>query len=141
MSFNQDPSKQAQEVLFSNKATKTNHTNILFNDNAVQKKHFGLILDEKRTFNDHITSKHTTVNKLARNLRKLYHYMPRDFQRTPAARLCTCYIAIRGSIRGTSKEKRYQELRFETMKEKMRFRRLCCFCKILNNKPKLIFTV
>ena len=35
-------------------------------------------MDEKLTFNDHITSKLTTVNKLISTLRKLYHYMPRD---------------------------------------------------------------
>ena len=66
MSFNPDTSKQAQEVLFSNKVPKTNHPNIIFNGNTVQKsanqKHFGLVLDKKLTFNDHITSKLTTVN-------------------------------------------------------------------------------
>ena len=35
MSFNQDPSKQAQEVLLSNKVTKTNHPNIIFNGSTV----------------------------------------------------------------------------------------------------------
>ena len=82
MSFNPDPLKQTQEVLFSNKVTKTNHPNIIFNGNTVQKsanqKPLGLILDEKLTFIDHITSKLTTVNKLISTLRKLYHYMPRD---------------------------------------------------------------
>ena len=82
MSFNLGPSKQAQEVLFSKNVTKTNHPNIIFNGNTVQKsanqKHLGLILDEKLTFNDHITSKLTTVNKLTSTLRKIYHYMPRD---------------------------------------------------------------
>ena len=75
MSFNPDPSKQAQEVLFSNKVTKANHPNIIFNSNTVQKsanqKHLGLILDEKLTFNDHITSKRTSVNKSISTLRKL----------------------------------------------------------------------
>ena len=60
MSFNPDPSKQAQEVLFSNKGTKTSYPNIIFNDNTVQKsanqKHLDPILDKKLTFNDHITS-------------------------------------------------------------------------------------
>ena len=37
LSFNADPSKQAQEVLFSNKVTKTNHPNVIFNGNTVQK--------------------------------------------------------------------------------------------------------
>ena len=58
MSFNPYPSKQAQEMLFSHKVTKTNHPNIIFNGNMVQKsanqKHLGLILDENLTFNDHI---------------------------------------------------------------------------------------
>ena len=62
MSFNPDPSKQAQEMLFSNKVTKTNHPNIIFNGNTVQKsanqKLLGLIF---LTFNDHITSNLTTV--------------------------------------------------------------------------------
>ena len=82
MSFNPDPLKQAKEVLISNKVTKTNHPNIIFNGNTVQKsanqKQFGLILDEKQTFNGHITSKVTTVNKLISTLRELYHYIPRD---------------------------------------------------------------
>ena len=82
MSFNPELSKQAQEVLFSNKVTKTNHPNIIFNGNTVQKnanqKRLGLILDKKIVFNDHITSKLTTVNKLISALRKLYHYMPCD---------------------------------------------------------------
>ena len=82
MSFNPDNSKQAQEVLFSNKVTKTNHPNITFNGNMLQKsanqKHFGLILDKKLTFHDHITSIFTTVSKLTSTLRKLYYYMTRD---------------------------------------------------------------
>ena len=57
-SFNPDPSKQAQEVLFSNKVTKTNHPNIIFNGNKVQKsanqKHLALILDRKLTLNDQL---------------------------------------------------------------------------------------
>ena len=67
---------------FSNKVTKTNHPNIIFNGSTAQRsakqKHLGHIFDEKLTFNDHITSKLTTVNKLASTLRKLYHYMPRE---------------------------------------------------------------
>ena len=94
MSFNPELSKQVLEVLFSNKVTKTNHPNI-FNGNTVQMVRF---LEEKPTFNDQITSRLTTVNKLISTLRKLYHYMPRDschnlqiFHETPP-RLCRCYI-------------------------------------------------
>ena len=83
MSFNPDPSKQAKEVFFCNKAAKKNHPNIIFKGNTVQnsanKKRIGLILDEKPTFDDIcFTSKLTTINKLASILRKLYHYIPRD---------------------------------------------------------------
>ena len=35
MSFNPDPLKQAQEVIFSRKMTKTNHPTLIFNDNSV----------------------------------------------------------------------------------------------------------
>ena len=82
MSFNLDPSKQAQKMLFSNKVMKTNHPDIIFNGSTVQKsanqKHLGLILGEKLTFNEHITAKVTTVNTLTSTLKKLYHYMSRD---------------------------------------------------------------
>ena len=68
-------------MLFSNKVVETNHPDIIFNGNAVQKsanqRHLGLIFDEKLTFNDHITSKLTILNKLTGTLRKPYHYMPR----------------------------------------------------------------
>ena len=97
-------------------------------------------MDEKLTFNDHITSKLTTVNKLISTLRKLYHYMPRDslvtiyksfirphldyadilfekprnatFSNRIESAQCNAALAIAGTIRGTSKEKLYQELGF-----------------------------
>ena len=58
MPFNLDPSKKTQEMMFSNKVTKTDYPNIIFNGNTAQKsanqKQLGLILDEKLTFNDHV---------------------------------------------------------------------------------------
>ena len=50
--------------------------------------------------------------------------------RTESAR----YNAALGAIRGTSKETLYQELGFETMKEKRWFRRLCSFHEMLSNQ-------
>ena len=44
----------------------------------INKKHLGLKLDVKLTFNDHIISTLTIVDKLTYTLRKLYHYIPRD---------------------------------------------------------------
>ena len=64
MPFNPDPSKQAQEVLFSNKVTKTNkyyNPNIIFNGNTEQKKCQSKVTwynfrQKLKILNDHITS-------------------------------------------------------------------------------------
>ena len=49
MSFNPDPSKQAQEVIFSRKTKKVNHSHLILNNIAVThaafQKHLGVILD------------------------------------------------------------------------------------------------
>ena len=165
MSFKSDPSKQAQEVLYFNKAIKTDHPSVIINGNIVQnsanQKHLGLILDKKLTFNDHIASKLTTVNKLTITLRKIYRHISsnslvtiyKSFVRMHLAYADVIFdkpsnatfsnesetaqhnaaLAIAGTIKDTSKEKVYQELGFETIKER-RFPRLYCFYKNLNNK-------
>ena len=46
-------------------------------------------------------------------------------------------LAITETIRDTSNENLYQELVFETMKEKRWLRRLCSFYKILNNQANV----
>ena len=61
MSFNPDPSKQAQEVIFSRKGQNPNHDSIYFNNNLVNQvhsqKHLGIHLDAKLNFeNIFITS-------------------------------------------------------------------------------------
>ena len=43
-------------------------------------------------------------------------------------------LAITGAFRGTSKEKLYQELGFESLKDRRWLRRLCYLYKILNTK-------
>ena len=58
MPFNLDPTKQAQEVIFSRKCAKEDHPPIYSNDipvtqNTVE-KHIGLYLDEKLNYNTHI---------------------------------------------------------------------------------------
>ena len=75
MSFNPDPSKQAQEVIFSRKCTKEDHPPIYFSDIAVTQtmvqKHIGMYLDEKLNYNTHIKEKLSKVYKgigLLRNL-------------------------------------------------------------------------
>ena len=58
LSFNPDPSKQAQEIIFSKKIIKATHRQIFFNNIPVPKvdyqKHLGLILDYKLIFDMHI---------------------------------------------------------------------------------------
>ena len=66
MSFNPDPSKQAQEVIFSQKLKKATHPPLVFNNANVSQcksqKHLGIILD------------HRTIGLL----RKLQNLLPRE---------------------------------------------------------------
>ena len=54
MSFDPDPNKQAQEVLFSRKIQKSSRPSLIFNNNIVtqslSQKHLGMFLDTKLDF-------------------------------------------------------------------------------------------
>ena len=51
-------------------------------------------------------------------------------------------MAITGAIRGTSKEKLYNELGLETLEKRRWYRKLCCIFKIFRYKcPKYIFNI
>ena len=58
MSFNPDPRKQAQEVIFSRKINKPNHPSLNFNNTVVNQstthKHLGMILDTKLDFQEYL---------------------------------------------------------------------------------------
>ena len=60
MNFNPDPSKQAQELLFSRKISSKPYPSLYFNDNHVHQvqlqKHLGLFLDQKLSFDEHINA-------------------------------------------------------------------------------------
>ena len=60
MIFNPDPSKQAQEVIFSRKSKRSTHPPLVFNNNNVpqtnSQKHLGVILDFKLTFEEHLNN-------------------------------------------------------------------------------------
>ena len=81
MSFNPDPSKQGQEVIFSRKCTKEDHPPIYFNDIPVTQttvqKQIGLYLDEKLIYNTHIKEKFSKVYKGIGLLRNLPNKLPR----------------------------------------------------------------
>ena len=57
MNSNPDPSKQAQEFIFSRKFQKINHNPVYFNQNSVQQvtsqKYLGMYLDTKLNFQEH----------------------------------------------------------------------------------------
>ena len=80
MSFNPDPSKQAQGVIFSHKINKVHHPPLLFNNSTIQQissqKHLGIHLDVELTFKHHINEKINKANKGSRIIRKLNNMLP-----------------------------------------------------------------
>ena len=67
MSFNSDITKQAQEVIFSQKSKKIDHLIVYFNYAPVAHtnchKHLGIYLDEKLNFLQHIKEKASKANR------------------------------------------------------------------------------
>ena len=81
MSFNPDPSKQAQEVIFSCKLQKSIYPPLHFNNIAVTQsttqKHLGILLDVQLDFQGHLKNIYSKVNKTIGLLRKLHNTLPR----------------------------------------------------------------
>ena len=166
MLFNPDPSKQAQEVLFSRKKKAQSHPIISLNNIQVEKssnqKHLGLILDEKLNFKQHIDSAISKINKGIAVIKKLRYNLPRKllitiykaflrplidyggiiYDQPQNESFCEklesvqykVALVITGAIKGSSREKIYQELGFESLKSRRWYKRLCCMYKIMNDK-------
>ena len=174
MSFNPDITKQAKEIIFSRKNIKVNHPDLLFNNSVVENtslhKHLGLILDDKLSFKDHVSSVIDKASKGINILRKLRFYLPRtslltiykSFIRSHLDYADSIYdqpnnvsfsnrlesiqynaaLAITGAIRGSSRDKIYEELGLEPLKSRRWFRRLCLFYKIIKNKsPSYLYNI
>ena len=81
MSFNSDPLKQAQLVIFSGKITKTNHPTLIFNDNPVHqvslRKHLEMFLDCKQNVEEHLKTIVNKINKTIVLLLKFQNFLPR----------------------------------------------------------------
>ena len=81
MSFNPDLSKQAEEVIFSRKASMVDHPVVTFNNSPVARtpcqKYLGLYLGEKLNFSHHIKEEISKTCKGIRVIRKLHHVFPR----------------------------------------------------------------
>ena len=82
MSFNPDPNKPAQEVIFSHKISQINHPILTLNDSQVEKtscqKHLGMLLDSKLNFYEHVQNILTKVNRSIGMIRKLNSFLPRS---------------------------------------------------------------
>ena len=80
MSFNPEPTKQAIEMIFSQKRNEDNHPPLFFNGSLVSKepfhKHLGLILDSKLTFIEHVNEKIKVAKRFIGILKYLNNYLP-----------------------------------------------------------------
>ena len=133
-------------------------------------KHLGVILDVKLTFEEHLENVFNKTNKTIGLLRKLSNLLPRQalvtiykafvrpyldygnvlydqaFNNSFHAKIesiqYNACLAIAGAIRGTSREKIYQELGLESLKLRHWYRKLCLFYKIFKNEhPKYLFNI
>ena len=81
MNFNADPSKQAQEIIFSRKIQENIHPPLYFNNIKVEQtalqKHLGIFLDPKLDVKEHLKNMSVKVNKSTALLRKLQSIPPR----------------------------------------------------------------
>ena len=80
MCFNPDPTKPAEEVIFSLKKVREVHLPIYFNGNQVKRvnehKHLGLTLDSKLNFLTHINEKISIARKWIGVIKHLSPYLP-----------------------------------------------------------------
>ena len=81
MSFNPDPNKQAQEVIFSRKLNKPNHPSLNFNNTiviqATTHKRQSMNLNTKLDFQEHLKDKLSKISKTTGLLRKLQRMLTR----------------------------------------------------------------
>ena len=131
-------------------------------------KHLGVILDSKLIFDEHLKMVSLKISKTLGLLRKLHNLLPRSALITIYKAFVRPYLdygdilydqaynmsfhhklesiqynaclAITGAIRGTSKEKLYQELGLESLQLRRWYRKLGKFYKIYKNKsPQYLF--
>ena len=136
-----------------------NNTNVT---QPIYQKHLDIILDSKLTFENHINMVTTKANKTIGLPRKLQNLLPRitlikiykafvgphldygdilydqafnlSFQQKLESLQYRACLAITGAIRGTSREKIYQELGLQSLQSLRWYRKLAMFYKICMNK-------
>ena len=153
VSFSRKTKKINHPCLTFNKSTVKQSTS---------QKHLGLILDAILSFEEHLIRVQSKTNKTIGLLRKLQNTLPRQamitiykafvrphldygdllydqvynallHQKLEKIQYNACIVKT-GAIRGSSKEKIYQELGLEFLESRRGFRKLCFFFKILKNK-------
>ena len=81
MSFNLDPSRQAQEVTFSRKLNNVSQPSLVFNNSDVSsckpQKHLGILLDSNLTFEEQSRAILNKTNRTIGLLRKLQSLLAR----------------------------------------------------------------
>ena len=126
-----------------------------------------MILDVKLNFQEHIKNLLTKVNKTIGLLQKLQNILPRGslltifksflrphldygdviydqsfnntFHQKTESIQNNAALAIKGTIRGSSREKLYQELGLESLQQRRWYRKFCYFFKLIKNKfPKYL---
>ena len=131
-------------------------------------KYLGMVLDARLDFNLHLKNVQNKVNKTIVLLRKFQNTLPRtslitifkssrrplldygniiydrayntSFHQNIESIQYNAALAITGAVRGTSREKLYQELGFESLQQRRWYRKLCCLFKIINNQsPRYLF--
>ena len=82
MSFNPDPSKQAQEITFSRKKMKSSHPSVYFYNIPVSStsvhKHLGMLLNDKLSYEHHLKSALNKIKKTIGLLCKFHQILPRQ---------------------------------------------------------------
>ena len=153
MQFNPDKTKQAVQVIFSQKRIKSTHSPLYFNKNQVvikkEQKHLGLILDSGLTFHSYLREKIISVIRfLSKYVSRdvldqmykvyvrphldygdiIYHKFDTEFTLEFTRKLeSTQYIAalaVSGAWRGTNRNKLYEELGWEYLYHRRWYRRL-----------------
>ena len=132
---------------------------------SVTQKHLGMFLETKVDFQGHIKSIFNKVNKTIGLLHKLRNTLPRlpsftiyksfirphldygditydqaynvSFHQKLESIQYNSALTITGATRGTSTEKRYNNLGLETVEKRRWYRKLCCFYKVYeSHSPK-----
>ena len=144
MSFNPDPSKQAQEVIFSRKIKKPNHPELIFNNIPVNQtsyqKHLGMLILRRRSL---VTIWKSFIRPhLDYGVIIFDQAFNKSFQDNLESIQYNASLAITGAVKSTSKKKLYQELGFESLQQRRWFRKLGTFYKIYKNQsPSYLYNL